>query len=245
MENSCLVAALRRYLALSEREKRLLDDVRMTDRPCVAGQAVISQGSAISSVFVLREGFAIVRSQAMRGRSSIIRVYLPGELIGLCELAFAVSPHAIQMQTDGMLCEIDRASLAEAAAGSARIASLLLGISSIEQVSLRDHCTALGLMTAEERLIQFFLDLQDRMGEDTIDGASATIHVPFSQSEIGEAVGMTPVYVNKLLRKLSAEGRITVERPHVTLHNFRTMRAQTGFASRNASMDTSWFPASA
>lgn len=209
-----------------------------------AGQTVLSQGSPLTWLYVLEEGWAIVRSRAVRGRSSIVRIHMPGEMIGLSELAFATAPHAIQMQTNGQLCCVRRDSLGSIINASPRISALLAGLASIEQVSLRDQCAALGLMTAEDRLIQFFLDILARQGDEE-PGNSARIFVPFSQAEIGEAVGMTPVYVNKLLRKLSVEGRIEVDRPHVTLHNFRTMQAQTGFTNRYGQVDQSWFPEAA
>ena len=241
MGQSCLVRVLARYVQLTEQEQDVLNNVGGESMSLQAGQTVISQGSPLSWVYVLEEGWAIVRSRPVRGRSSIVRIHMPGEMIGLSELAFATAPHTIQMQTDGRLCSIRRDRLGAIINASPRISALLTGLASIEQISLRDQCAALGLMTAEDRLIQFFLDLLARHGEET-EESSARILVPFSQAEIGEAVGMTPVYVNKLLRKLSAEGRIEVERPYVTLHNFRTMQAQTGFTSRYGEVDQSWFP---
>ena len=210
-----------------------------------AGQSVISQGSPLSWIYVLEEGWAIVRSRPVRGRSSIVRIHMPGEMIGLSELAFAMAPHEIQMQTAGSVCCIRRDQLGKVIHASPRLSALLTGLASIEQISLRDQCAALGLMTAEDRLIQFFLDLHARSAPEEEEASSARILVPFSQAEIGEAVGMTPVYVNKLLRKLSAEGRIEVDRPHVVLHNYRTMQAQTGFTSRYGHVDQSWFPEAA
>ena len=241
MRQGCLVRVLSRYVQLSEQERDALSGVADESMALQAGQTVVSQGSPLSWIYVLEEGWAIVRSRLVRGRSSIVRIHLPGEMIGLSELAFATAPNTIQMQTDGRLCSIRRDRMGAIINASPRISALFTGLASIEQISLRDQCAALGLMTAEDRLIQFFLDLLARHGEET-EESSARILVPFSQAEIGEAVGMTPVYVNKLLRKLSVEGRIEVERPYVILHNFRTMQAQTGFTSRYGQVDQSWFP---
>ena len=233
-----------RYVQLTEQEQAVLGEVEGESMTLQAGQSIVSQGSPLSWIYVLEDGWAIVRSRAVRGRSSIVRIHVPGEMIGLSELAFATAPHTIQMQTNGRVCCVRRDHLGAILNTSPRISALLTGLASIEQVSLRDQCAALGLMTAEDRLIQFFLDLLARHGEEE-EETSARIFVPFSQAEIGEAVGMTPVYVNKLLRKLSAEGRIEVDRPHVTLNNFRTMQAQTGFTSRYGQVDQSWFPEAA
>ena len=245
MSESCLVRVLSRYVQLTENERCLLNRVDMQTMTLQAGQTVVSQGSPLPWIYVLEEGWAIVRSRPVRGRSSIVRIHINGEIVGLSELAFQTAPHDIQMQTSGRICSMRREDLGPLIQELPRLGALLASLASIEQISLRDQCAALGLMTAEDRLIHFFLDLQSRLEDVPEDRSSARVLVPFSQAEIGEAVGMTPVYVNKLLRKLSAEGRVEVDRPYIILHNFRTMQAQTGFTNRYGSVDQSWFPKAA
>ncbi len=121
---------------------------------------------------------------------------------------------------------------------------MLNALSSIDQIALRDQCAALGLMTAEDRLIQFLLQLRARLEIGDAD-IGDRFHLPFSQAEIGEAVGMTPVYVNKLLRKLSTDGLIRVERPYMRLLDRVALENQVAFRNRFDQLDHSWFPKAA
>ena len=241
MTGSCLVSRIERYIELTEAERAFLARMEEDERPLRAGQTIVNQGSDTDGIFVLKYGWAIVRSQSVRGRSAILRIYLPGEVIGLGELGPPSAPHSIQMQTDGMICPFPRGGLAELMRELPRLSALLTGLSSLDQIALRDQCAALGLMTAEDRLIQFLLQLRARLAVADV-GLGNRFHLPFSQAEIGEAVGMTSVYVNKLLRKLSDEGRLKIERPYIRLLDPEGMRTQVGFTDRFTSLDQRWFP---
>ncbi|MGR3541530.1 MAG: Crp/Fnr family transcriptional regulator [Hasllibacter sp.] len=241
MSESCLVSRLERYIDLTEAERDFLSVMEEDEKPLKAGQTVLNAGSNTNGVFVLKFGWAIVRSQSVRGRSAILRIYLPGEVIGLGELGPPHAPHSILMQTDGTVCPFPRSGIARLMKEEPRLAALLTGLSSLDQIALRDQCAALGLMTAEDRLIQFLLQLRARLAVADV-GLGNRFHLPFSQAEIGQAVGMTSVYVNKLIRKLSDEGRLKVERPYIRLMDREGMETQVGFVDRFTGVDKSWFP---
>ena len=238
---SCLVSRLGRYVELSEPERSFLSRIQEDERRVAARQIVLNSGQRTDGLHILKQGWAIVRSRSVRGRSHILRVFLPGELIGLGELGASRAPHTISMHTDGVLCSFPREALPDLMTRFPRLAALLSALSSLDQIALRDHCAALGLMTAEDRLVQWLLSLHARLGATDPDLGDG-FRLPFSQAEIGEAVGMTPVYVNKLLRKLTEEGRIAIERPHVRLLDREGLANQVGFTDAYAEVDGSWFP---
>ena len=241
---SCLVARLGRYVELTCAERSFLARMEEPQRRMGARQVILNRGQRTNGLHVLRRGWAIVRSRTVRGRSHILRIYLPGDVIGLGELGVSYAPNTISMHTEGIVCPFPREALAELLAGMPRLSALLNALASLDQIALRDHCTALGLMTAEDRLIHWLLQLHARL-VGTEEAVGDRFHLPFSQAEIGEAVGMTPVYVNKLLRKLGEEGRIRIDRPFVELLDREGLANQVGFVDVFAEIDQTWFPAAA
>jgi CRP-like cAMP-binding protein len=241
---SCLVTRLGRYVELTPDERAFLARMEESERKLGARQVVINRGQRTDGLHVLKRGWAIVRSRSVRGRSHILRIYLPGEVMGLGELGTQTAPHTISMHTEGVVCPFPREGLAELMARAPRLSALLHALSSIDQIALRDQCAALGLMTAEDRLIQWLLQLHARLCVAN-EGMGDRFRLPFSQAEIGDAVGMTPVYVNKLLRKLTEEGRLRIERPDVILLDREGLVNQVDFADVFAEIDHSWFPAAA
>ena len=238
---SCLVTRLGRYVELTQGERDFLARMEESERKLGARQVILNRGQRTDGLHVLKHGWAIVRSRTVRGRSHILRIYLPGEVIGLGELGSNHAPHTISMHTEGVVCTFPREGLAELMARAPRLSALLHALSSLDQIALRDQCAALGLMTAEDRLIQWLLQLHARLSIAN-EGMGDRFRLPFSQAEIGEAVGMTPVYVNKLLRKLTEEGRIRIERPFVALLDREGLANQVNFVDVFAELDRSWFP---
>ncbi len=66
--------------------------------------------------------------------------------------------------------------------------------------------------------------------------------MPFSQVEIGQAVGLTSIYINKLLRRFVENGEIEIERPYVRLLKREQWEKDCEFVNPFVDMDTSWFP---
>ncbi|RVT87153.1 Crp/Fnr family transcriptional regulator [Rhodobacteraceae bacterium CCMM004] len=243
-DKSCLVSRLSRFVDLSEGEMAFVARMERNERFVSSGQALHEIGDPVQNLYVLKYGWAVVRSAEVRGRSQILRIYLPGEVIGLAEVGRGEALHRLVMQTDGTVCPFPRTAIAEMFKEAPRLSALLTSISSLDQLSLRQRVVALSRMTAEHRMIEFLITLRDRLDIARV-GNNNRFQLPFSQSEIGDFLGLTPVYVNKLMRKLREEGRIEVDRPYVRILDREGMERQVGYSRIFDSIDTSWFPPAA
>jgi CRP-like cAMP-binding protein len=90
-------------------------------------------------------------------------------------------------------------------------------------------------------LKHFLLQLRARLHVANV-GLGNRIRVPFSQAELGELVGLTPIYVNRLLRRWVETGELSIDRPYFRLQNREKWEKELGFISPFDNMDTSWFP---
>ena len=60
---------------------------------------------------------------------------------------------------------------------------------------------------------------------------------PFSQGEVGDALGLTNVYVSKTMTRLREEGTLAVEGNAVTLTDPDVIARRIGFVDRYADID--------
>ena len=117
----------------------------------------------------------------------------------------------------------------------------MLTIALRDQVILIDTLKATGRMSARERVAYFLLDMLARLR--VLRGAGlSTIDMPLSQTEIGDVVGLTNVYVSKTLGRLEEAGRIRREGSTVAIVEEDELAAMVDFRDRYATLDTSWFP---
>lgn len=242
--DSCLVSKMEKYVALTRSEATFLADLEKEHWPIPAGKTILRVGETLRDLYVLKSGWALVRSRVSRGRSQILRIYLPGEIIGLVELGRSEALHSLQMHTKGVLCPFPRERMVDLYNSEPRLSALLTALGSLEQMAMREQIFSLSRRSAEDRLVEFLLSLQDRLHVANL-AATSRFMVPFSQAQIGDVVGLTPVYVNRLLTKLRQEGRIEIERPYIRILDQDGMVNQVGFRSIYQRVDLDWFPSQA
>ncbi len=238
---SGLAASFERHLPLAPGERAFLETLAEAPQPVAKGHVLIRAGHAADAIHLLDDGWATASGTAPSGRSHAFRLYLPGELIGLSELATRIPRHDVRMRTGGTVARIPRDRLAGLYGGHPRLGALLTAITAMDEGVLRDHAVGLARMDGDRRLKTFLLQLRARLHVGTV-GTGDRLRVPFSQAEIGEMTGMTPIYVNRLLRSWIAAGDLAVERPYFHLHARQAWEGETGFVDPFAPIDTSWFP---
>lgn len=238
---SCLISRLSRYVDLNGAEKGFLAEVEKDERRRTKNSHVFNVGDQTDGIVVLKSGWAVVRADAPDGNSQILRIYLPGEVMGLAEIASLRADHRIVMQTDGVVCPFPRSGLTALLTDYPRLTALLMAVGSLDQIALRYHAAALSAMDATGRLKFFLLQLRSRLEVANV-GLGNRFPVPLSQSEIGQAIGLTSIYVNKLLRRFVQAGEIEIDRPHIRLLEWERWEKEIDFVNPFKVMDTSWFP---
>lgn len=236
-----LVRSLSRHMSLAPRERTFLERLGEASQPVPKGHVLTRAGHVADSLHILDDGWATASGTAPSGRSHAFRLYLPGEMIGLAEIGSLTTRHDVRMRTRGAVSRVPRERLAELYANHPRLAALFAALGSMNEAVLRDHAVALARMDGERRLKTFLLQLRARLHVENV-GTGDRIRVPFSQAEIGEMTGMTPIYVNRLLRGWIAAGDLSVERPYFHLRARTRWETETGFADPFGPVDTSWFP---
>lgn len=239
--HSCLISRLSRYVSLTQAERTFIADIEKDEQPRKKGRPIVSVGDPTEGIMVLKTGWAVVRADTSDGRSQILRIYLPGEVMGMAEIGSSRANHRMVMQTDGTICPFPRHGLAPLLTDHPRLAALLMSVGSLDLIALRHHASCLGSMDATGKLKFFLLQLRSRLAVANI-GLGNRFQVPFSQVEIGQAVGLTSIYVNKLLRAFVLAKEIEIDRPYVRLLARERWEKDIDFVESFVEMDTSWFP---
>ncbi len=61
--------------------------------------------------------------------------------------------------------------------------------------------------------------------------SGSTCVVPLTQQQLGNALGLTPVHVNRMLRRLRNEGLMEFRKRTLTLHNIEELQEVANFDS--------------
>lgn len=229
----------RQPLGAGEGELRKLLMPQGRPQSTVRHEMILRRGGAGDSVFLLQHGWALARGPKQGGRSTILRIYLPGDIIGLADLGLAQVQQDVVMLTEGLVHVVPRAAVATVARQSSRFWPLVLALTNAELAAAQTRAILFDRAMAEDRLIHLLLDIRGRLAVEGI-GDGNRFPLPMNQTEIGEATGMTGIYVNRLVGKLVRERQIEVQRPYVRLldrANFENRIAEIDLAPV---LDLSW-----
>lgn len=237
--SSALQLRLEQLTTLSQDERQALSDLEKSSRSLRKREVFLKRDTVRDGFAILRSGWATRRVVGADGRTAITHIFGPGDLIGFCDLGTKSTPHDVIMQSDGSVSLFDSSDLGKLAARFPRLLSVLISVSQIEDVVLRDRFFAATRLSAEDRLMHFFLCLKSKVPNQN-DASADRFPMPLSQKEMGDALGLTDIYVNRLLRALTDRGEINVERPYVRVKEPAKWADRTGFQDRYAETNIEW-----
>lgn len=170
-----------------------------------AGAPLVTEGTRAPHLFTVLEGVALRYATLEDGRRQVLNFVFPGELVGLQSAVMEEMSHSVDAKTDMTLCVFPRARFWEMFKTSPARAYDVTWMAAREERLLSDNLISVGRLTGLERIAFALYALYIRYRDlDLTDGPHFPRH--FTQSEIADAIGLSVVHTNKLLRKLRLEG---------------------------------------
>ena len=228
-----------RHVTLSDAEQDALLQLEGASVSRSKRDNVFSADRPDDRIAIIRSGWAVSRVRSKGDLTTITQIYMAGDIVGLSDLGFSRTTHDTTMQTDGTVNLLSRRALREFGEKHPRLFALLLSLSSLDATAMNDRLHAITRYTAEDRLMHFLLTVKAK-SDQISDHASDRFPLPLSQKEIGDALGLTDIYVNRLLRSLQKSGQLTLNRPNVRINDRARWEEKLGFRDRYADLDLSW-----
>ena len=241
MTNSCLVERLGYYLTLTSREAVALEQIEGPERVYRRGALVRREHDRAHEVYVINSGWLLSFVLLDDGSRQILRLHLPGDMVGLSCAAFSRATESLVALTDVRLSPVEKSSLKGLFVEHPRLGALLFLIAQAEKVSLSDRLASLGRTSAKARVAALILDTVGRLRVMNCDLGDSFVF-PLTQEEIGDATGLTAVHVNRMVRALVEDGLIARQATQLTLLNENRLAEIANYVNRYAALDTDWLP---
>ena len=98
----------------------------------------------------------------------------------------------------------------------------------VDEAVLRAWLVNVGRRDALQAVGHLFCELYVRMRNVGL-AAGETMELPLTQEEIGDALGLTPVHVNRVLQRLRADGLIALKRGALEILDMAALERVAGF----------------
>ncbi len=203
-----MIRKLGTFVALSPAELRVLDGLHQRRRFFVAGRDLVHQGQSDQAAYILVSGWACSYKLLQDGQRQIVDFQIPGDFLGLRSVLLQISDHSVEPVTDIEVTEIQVKDLLGAFSKTPRLAAAVLWAASRDEAMVVEHLVGIGRRDAAERVAHFLLELEARLSLVGM-GGKAGYDCPLSQYLLADALGLSAVHVNRVLRHLREAGMVT------------------------------------
>ncbi|MGN6270144.1 MAG: Crp/Fnr family transcriptional regulator [Sphingomonas sp.] len=206
-----LARKLQGYAPLSQGDIDALGHVcRQSIRTARARRDIVREGDAPRNVKLIIDGWAIRYKMLPDGRRQIVSFLLPGDLCDLNIFLLDEMDYSIGALTPVTYAEMPHDLLATLCDDHPSLGRALRLESLVVAAIQREWTLSLGQRTARERIAHLFCEIFDRL--EAVDlTENHRCEMPLTQTDLGEATGMTAVHVNRTLQELRREGLIALD----------------------------------
>jgi CRP-like cAMP-binding protein len=240
MSSNPLMAMVRKFasrveLAEADRDAilRLPHATRIYETPAY----IVREGAtSMRHCTFISSGFAFRQKLTAEGGRQIVSIHIPGDFLDLQHLFLNHADHNVQALTRLQTVEIDRHALQEVVLRHPAIGRAMWVDALIDASIYREWVLNVGQRNARQRIAHLLCEFALRMDAAGLQEKGG-YHLPMTQEQIGDAVGLTNVHVSRMLKALVDEGIISRDRRSVKIEDWERLRAIGDFSALYLHLD--------
>ncbi len=212
-----LTMKLEQYTRFDPEERQRLDQLLTYPTKTYArGRPIIREGEKVDEIHLVLTGLA-ARSKTLRsGDRQFMALLVPGDLCDVEVFVLEGMDHDIMAMTETTCVLIPAGVIEGLLTESTKLTRALWWSTMTDSAVLREWIVDHGSRDSLERIAHLMCEMLIRyriIGETTDDS------LPFllTQEDVADALGMTPVHVNRMLRQLRAQGLIDLKAKTLTV----------------------------
>jgi CRP-like cAMP-binding protein len=229
--NDAPLHRLHQFLHLSSAEATAFAELAVERRRLRRHDIIRAQGDPADDVYFLVEGWVASCIDSAAGARQIVKVHLPGDMLGAPSLAVTQAAETLCALTRVTVDVIPAPKLGELFLSSPRLAGAMFLNALQERIWLMDRLMSVGRTSAAQRLAAFLMSLFDRL-ESLHKEISTKFEVPLSQGEVANVLGITPVHANRTFAQLERDGLISRAGRWITLQDLDALREMASVPQR-------------
>ncbi|MEE2951404.1 MAG: Crp/Fnr family transcriptional regulator [Pseudomonadota bacterium] len=216
-----LIRHLRSTTDIGEDDVRLLLDLPMTEKKVGRGHEIFGEGEHLTRCCLILQGYAARYRVLRNGSRQIVAFNVPGDVPDLQSLHLKTMDHSLITLDPTRLALIPHDAMRELIRRNDGVADALWRRTLIDGAILREWVTGLGRKPAQAqaRIAHILCELMARISIIEVDDQSE-ISLPITQNELGDALGLSYVHVNRILQDFSRDGTLDFRRKMLTIHKW-------------------------
>ncbi len=228
---SHLATKLQSFMELSEREAGCLAELQSSPIRVKAGKELVHEGQTGHLAYILQAGWACSFKLLPDGGRQIIAFPLPGDCVGLRSVLLRTSDHSFSALTDVVVSSVEASRMMQIFNEFPRLGAAILWAASRDEAMVVEHLVSIGRRSAIERTAHFFLELNERLRLVGLAN-DQEFACPLNQYVLADALGLSAIHVNRVLRQLRESNLMTLKDRKVVIQNMGKLKVLAGFQAQ-------------
>lgn len=225
---NAFVRNLKRRIALSEDDLASAASICSMARHYPGKQDLIREGDEPGPLFAFLEGWGYRYKILPEGTRQVLGFMLPGDFCDMHTSVLREMDHSIATVTPCLVAAIDRAKLQEFVERTPTITHAFWLLQLIDLGVARSWIVSMGRRGSEARVAHLMCELFIRANAAGL-ATGTTCAMPISQILLSDALGLTPVHVNRVLRTFRTQGIMHLAKGELIIDDISELVAVAGF----------------
>ena len=225
---NALINKLHGYAPLSPMAAAKLEAVVGKPRDVPARCDLMNEGDAPGAMIVVLDGWAARYNILPEGTRQISAFLMPGDCCDLHVSVLTEMDHSIATLTPATIALIQRSELSTLLDTEPALMRAFWWMQLVNEATLRAWIISMGRRDSLQRVGHLMLELFVRANAIGLV-KKGQLEMPLTQIVIGDALGLTPVHVNRVLRRLRLEGIMEIDSGTLTIADAVKLARITGF----------------
>jgi len=231
-KTSHLATKLGAFMELSDREASCLAELQSSALRVKAGKELVHEGQTGHLAYILQTGWACSFKLLPDGGRQIIAFPLPGDCVGLRSVLLRTSDHSFSALTDVVVSTVEASRMMQVFNEFPRLGAAILWAASRDEAMVVEHLVSIGRRSAIERTAHFFLELSERLRLVGL-ATDQEFACPLNQYVLADALGLSAIHVNRVLRQLRERKLMTLKDRKVVIQNMGQLKILAGFQEQS------------
>lgn len=205
------IEKLQGFASLGPQDVAALAEATSAPRSIAAKRDLIREGDQPGPVFVVLEGWACRYKILPSGTRQVLAFLMPGDSCDLHVGLLAEMDHSIQTITPALVATIDRIKMDVIMDRHRAVAKAMYLAQLVDEGTMRAWITSMGRRASIERVAHLMCELYLRARNIGLI-TQPRLSLPLSQLLLADALGMTAVHLNRVLKELRLSGAMSLQR---------------------------------
>ena len=228
--DSALVKKLNAFIELTGEEHSYLADLQSKPIAVKRGKELLQEGHNGHTVFIIQSGWTSSYKDLSDGGRQMINFPLPGDCVGLRSVLLRTTDHSFSALTDAQVIAVDADRMIRLLDDSPRLRAAFLWSAARDEAMAVEHLVSVGRRSAMERTAHFFMELAERLMLVGL-ATSTEFKCPLNQYVMADALGLSAIHVNRVLRQLREQKLLSIRSGNVIVHDLSGLRALASYRS--------------